>query len=76
MENLSSVKSIVETVTSCLDAKERAKDAILSFVVRRNAFVELPTGYRKTICYCCLLMIYNQLKGRMGFIAVIIYSLA
>ena len=47
-KNLSSVKVIVETVTSRLGyatLKKEQKDAILSFVVGRDVFVVLPTGY-------------------------------
>ena len=71
-KNLSSVKSIVETVTSHLGysaLKKEQKDAILSFVVGRDIFVALPTGYRKTIP-----MIYDQLKGRTGSIAITLLS--
>ena len=78
-KNSSSVESIVETVTSRLEyamLKKEQKDATLSFVLGRDVFVALPTGCGKTICYCCLPMIYDQLKGRTGSIAVIIYSLA
>ena len=78
MENSPSVESVVETVTSGLGyatLKKEQKDAILSFVAGRDIFVALPTGYGKTICYCCLPMVYDQLKGRTGSIAVIISPL-
>ena len=85
---LSSVESIVETVTSRLGytTLKKEQDAIFSYVAgrdvsfRRRSVTEPVTerphatlGY----CwgYCCLPMICNQLKGRTGSIAVIIYSL-
>ena len=67
MDNLSSVESIVETVTSRLGyatLKKEQKDAILSFVVGRDVLVMLPTSYGKTIWYCCLPLIYNLLSTR------------
>ena len=73
-KKLSSVEFIVETVTSRLGYATLKKYAILSFVVGRDVLVVLPTGYKKKMLLL-LPTIYNQLKERMGSIAVIIYSL-
>ena len=75
---LSVVESVAETVTTHLGyakLKIEQKGVILSFVSGRDVFIVLPTSYGKTSCYCCLPVIYNQLKGTTGSIAVIISPL-
>ena len=44
-KNLFSVESIVETVTSRWGYATLKKELILCFVVGRDVFVALPTGY-------------------------------
>ena len=43
--------------------KEQQKDAIVSFVSNKDIFVSLPTGFGKSLCYQCLPVLFDCLRG-------------
>ena len=43
--------------------KELQMAVIVSFVMGRDVFGILPTGYGKTLCYQCLPLIFDKLKS-------------
>jgi ATP-dependent DNA helicase RecQ len=46
------------------DLKVEQKDVIKQFVNGNDVFVCLPTGYGKSLCYCCLPILYDLLEGQ------------
>jgi len=46
--------------------------AIKAFVLGRDIFVSLPTGYGKSFCYCSLSLVFDILRGKQSPFHVII----
>ena len=54
--------------------KEKQKEAIIKFILGRDVFVALPTGYRKSFGYCSLSHVFDGLKSadkRMSIVLVV-----
>ena len=41
--------------------KEEQLDVIVKFVMGRDVFAVLPTGYGKSLCYQCLPRVFNEI---------------
>ena len=48
--------------------------AIRMFVHGRDVFVNLPTGSGKTLCYCCLPLVFDTLRGNTSQSVVVVVS--
>ena len=57
------------------DLKLEQKQAIKSFIQKKDVFVILPTGFGKSLCYGCLPLVYDSLKKRKGSIVIVISPL-
>ena len=58
---------------------EDQRDAIRSFVEGADVFVSLPTGSGKSLCYACLPVLFDILRGdadQQGCIVVIVSPLS
>ena len=49
--------------------KEKQKEVILNFVLGRDVFAALPTGYGNSLCYGCLPGVFDRVRSREGSIA-------
>ncbi len=71
-------KQLDEVTSAAVDAakslghsiKKEQLEVIVKFVLGRDVFAVLPTGYGKSICYQCLPRVYNHL-GHTAIIIVI-----
>ena len=43
--------------------KLQQRDAVRTFVLGRDVFVCLPTGYDKSFCYALLPLVFDHLRG-------------
>ena len=43
------------------DLKQEQLRVVEAFVEGRDVFAVLPTGYRKSLCYACLPIVFNKL---------------
>ena len=69
------VESALSSVVAKLgyvQLKEEQKDAILSFVSGKDVFVSLPTGFGKSLCYQCLPMLFDTLRGHIQPTCIIV----
>jgi len=57
-------KIVVELGYSSL--KSEQMQAILKFLQGQDVFVVLPTRYRKSLCYACLPLVFDQIFGRLS----------
>ena len=58
---------------------EDQRDAIKSFIEGVDVFVSLPTGSGKSLCYACLLVLFDVLRGdvdQQGSIVVVVSPLS
>ena len=54
------------------ELKDKQRDAILPFVNGKDAFVSLPTGYGKSLCYQFLPVLFDSIRGHQTVTAIII----
>ena len=56
--------------------KKEQEKVIVAFKQGHDVFVALPTGFGKSLCYCCLLYVFDKLRGfTNGSIAVVVSTL-
>ena len=55
--------------------KSERKVATISFVQGKDVFVNLPTGFWKSLCYGCLPLVFDEVFSKSGLIALIISPL-
>ena len=46
------------------ELKQEQLKVVMAFVSGRDIFAILSTGYRKTLCYTCLPLVFDKLAGR------------
>jgi len=46
--------------------KTEQMEAMLKFLQGQDVFVVLPMGYRKSLCYACLPLVFDQVFGRLS----------
>ena len=51
------------------------ENAVMQFVLGRDVFLSLPTGYGKSFSYCCLPLIFDMIRQKFSFHVVIVVSL-
>jgi len=56
--------------------KDIQRDVISSLVVGNDVFAVLLTGYGKSLCYACLLGVFNQALGITTSIVVVLTPLS
>ena len=54
--------------------KSDQENAVMQFVLGRDVFLSLPTGYGKSFCYCCLPLIFDTIRQKLSFHVVIVVS--
>ena len=53
--------------------KKEQEKVIVAFTQGHDVFVALPTGFGKSLCYCCLPHVFDKLRGfTNGSIAVVV----
>ena len=60
------MESIIREVAASLGittVKKEQHEAISKFVEGRDVFVTLPTGYGKSLCYTCLPLVFDRIRG-------------
>ena len=56
--------------------KKEQEKVIVAFTQGHDVFVALPTGFGKSLCYCCLPYVFDKLRGfTNGSIAVVVSPL-
>ena len=48
---------------------------IKAFVSGRDVFTALPTGYRKSVCFAILPLVFDSLRGSTGFVVLCVSPL-
>ena len=59
---------------SALHRQQEKVVKALKFVVGRDVFVSLPTGSGKSLCYCILPLVFDELSGVDGKSIVVVVS--
>ena len=67
--------SMIEAAGRCLGFETKQKEATVEFVSRKDVFVLLPTGYGKSVYYTTILLIFDQLRGNIGSVVVVVSPL-
>ena len=73
-----------ETVASALHSvllrlgysypKPAQVEAVTTFILGRDVFLSLPTGYGKSLCYSCLPLVFDMIKQKIAFSVIIVVS--
>ena len=73
---LSQAKGAIEASVRALgyeNVHQDQFDVVLNFLKGNDVFVSLPTGGGKSLCYACLLLVYDRLReDTLKSIAVVI----
>lgn len=62
------VRSIIQKCFQdlCFSATEEQMNCIFNLVIGKDAFISVPTGSGKSLCYGLLPAVYNKLKANQG----------
>ena len=70
--------AVIETTVRKLgytEVKHLQTKSIKEFVSGNDVFVSVPTGYRKTVCYACLPLVFDTLHGHeLPYSVIIVIS--
>ena len=62
-EEIECVLHIASTELGWPSLKSKQKEAILAFVLSKDTFVSLPTGYDKSLIFTMLPLVFDKLLG-------------
>ena len=66
---------MIEAAGSFLGSETKQKEATVEFVSRKDVFILLPTGYGKCVYYTTIPLIFDQLRGNIGSVVVVVSPL-
>ena len=66
---------MIEGAGSCLGFETKQKEATIEFVSRKDVFILLPTSYGKSVYYTTIPLIFDQLRGNIGSVVVVVSPL-
>ena len=55
--------------------RDKAEGSTVEFVSRKDVFILLLTGYGKSVYYATILLIFDQLRGNIGSVVVVVSPL-
>ena len=59
----------------CLGFQTKQKEATVEFVSRKDVFILLPTGYGKSVYYATIPLIFDQLRGNIVSLLIVVSPL-
>ena len=62
-QEISSSSITAAAALSYHSLRSEQKEAVSTFLRRKDVFVALSTGYGKSLCYACLPFAFDQLRG-------------
>ena len=66
---------MIEAARTCLGFETNQKEATVEFVSRKDVSILLPTGYGKSVYYAIIPLIFDQLRGNIGCVVVVVSPL-
>ena len=66
---------MIEAAGSCLGFETKQKEATVEFVSRKDVFLLFPTGYGKSVYYTTIPLIFDQLRGNIGSVVIVVSPL-
>ena len=67
--------SMIEAAGRCLGFETKQKEATIECVSRKDVFILLPTAYGKSVYYATIPLIFDQLRGNIGSVVVVVSPL-
>ena len=55
--------------------KKEQEKVIVAFTQGHDVFVALPTGFGKSLCYCCLPYVFDKVRGFTNGSTAVVVSL-
>ena len=66
---------MIEAARRCLGFETKQKETTIEFVSRKDVFILLPTDYGKSVYYATIPLIFDQLRGNIGSLVVVVSPL-
>ena len=66
---------MIEAAGRCLGFKTKQKEATVEFVSRKVFFILLHSGYGESVYYATIPLIFDQLRGNIGSVVVVVSPL-